>query len=49
MIAASQLLLDTFGDRGRHSRSAIGVAQLPGVATVEVELIVQVVEERASG
>lgn len=40
--AASQLLLDAFGERGRHARSAIGVAQLPGGAAVEVEAIVEV-------
>ena len=33
----SELLLDVFGDRGRHSRSAIGVAELPFGAPVEVE------------
>lgn len=40
--AASRLLLDAFGERGRHARSAIGVAQLPGGAAVEVEVIVEV-------
>ena len=33
----SELLLEVFGDRGRHSRSAIGVAELPFGAAVEVE------------
>ena len=42
--AASQLLLDAFGERGRHARSAIGVAQLPGGAAVEVEAIIEVEE-----
>jgi enamine deaminase RidA (YjgF/YER057c/UK114 family) len=37
--AASELLLEAFGERGQHARSAIGVAQLPGGAAVEVELI----------
>lgn len=41
---ASRLLLDVFGERGRHARSAIGVAQLPGGAAVEVEAIVEVDE-----
>jgi enamine deaminase RidA (YjgF/YER057c/UK114 family) len=40
--AASRLLLDAFGDRGQHARSAIGVAQLPGGAAVEIELLVEV-------
>jgi enamine deaminase RidA (YjgF/YER057c/UK114 family) len=42
--AASRLLLEAFGDRGRHARSAIGVAQLPGGAAVEVELLVEAEE-----
>ena len=33
----SELLLEVFGERGRHSRSAIGVAELPFGAPVEVE------------
>lgn len=35
---ASQLLLDIFGDEGRHARSAVGVAALPLNAPVEIEL-----------
>ncbi|MFK0002707.1 RidA family protein [Paenarthrobacter sp. NPDC090522] len=38
---ASDLLLDIFGDRGAHARSAVGVAELPLNAPVEVELIVE--------
>src|SRR3954447_9970961 len=39
---ASQLLKDVFGDKGRHSRSAIGVASLPrgGAVEIEVEVVV---------
>ena len=36
---ASQLLRDVFGDAGRHARTALGVAQLPLGASVEVEMI----------
>ena len=36
----SDILLEVFGDRGRHSRSAIGVAELPFGAPVEVEAAV---------
>jgi enamine deaminase RidA (YjgF/YER057c/UK114 family) len=36
---ASRFLVDVFGDAGRHTRSAIGVAALPRGAPVEVELI----------
>ena len=42
---ASQLIEEIFGEAGRHARSAIGVAELPGGAPVEVELIVEVREE----
>lgn len=39
---ASQLLLDVFGDAGRHARIAIGVAELPRGAPVEVEFLFEV-------
>jgi enamine deaminase RidA (YjgF/YER057c/UK114 family) len=44
MNGASQLLEEVFGEAGRHARSAIGVAELPFGAPVEVELIVEVRE-----
>lgn len=39
---ASELLGEIFGDAGAHARSAVGVAELPRNAPVEVELIVEV-------
>ncbi|MEU4671221.1 RidA family protein [Amycolatopsis sp. NPDC023774] len=39
---ASELLGEIFGDAGKHARSAVGVAELPIGAPVEVELIVEV-------
>lgn len=39
---ASDLLAEVFGDKGVHARSAVGVAELPLDAPVEVELIVEV-------
>ena len=39
---ASDLLADVFGDAGRHARSAVGVAELPLDAPVEVELVVEI-------
>jgi len=39
---ASELLGEVFGDAGVHARSAVGVAELPMGAPVEVELIVRV-------
>jgi enamine deaminase RidA (YjgF/YER057c/UK114 family) len=41
---ASELLLEVFGDAGRHARSAVGMAVLPLDAPVEVELIVEVAD-----
>ena len=37
---ASRLLVDVFGEAGRHSRSAIGVAALPRGGAVEIEVTV---------
>jgi enamine deaminase RidA (YjgF/YER057c/UK114 family) len=39
---ASEVLLDVFGDAGRHARSSVGMAVLPLNAPVEIELIVEV-------
>jgi enamine deaminase RidA (YjgF/YER057c/UK114 family) len=37
----SELLLEVFGDAGRHARSAFGVAALPLGACVEIELVAE--------
>ena len=37
--AASNLLVDIFGEVGKHARSAVGVRQLPRGVPVEIELI----------
>ena len=39
---ASELLGEIFGEAGRHARSAVGVAELPLDAPVEIELVVEV-------
>jgi enamine deaminase RidA (YjgF/YER057c/UK114 family) len=39
---ASELLLEIFGENGKHARSAIGMAVLPLNASVEIELTVEV-------
>ncbi|MEM5277341.1 RidA family protein [Cupriavidus taiwanensis] len=39
---ASELLAEVFGDKGKHARSAFGVAQVPLGACVEIELIAEV-------
>ena len=39
---ASDLLVEVFGDKGMHARSAVGMAALPGGVCVEIEMIVDV-------
>ena len=39
---ASELIADVFAERGKHARSAFGVAQIPLGACVEIELIAEV-------
>lgn len=39
---ASDLLVDLFGDIGRHARSAVGMASLPNGIPVEIEMIVEI-------
>ncbi len=41
---ASDLLVELYGDQGRHARSAVGMAGLPLRAPVEVEMIVEVTD-----
>jgi enamine deaminase RidA (YjgF/YER057c/UK114 family) len=38
----SDLLVEVFGDKGRHARSAVGMGSLPGGIPVEIECIVEV-------
>ena len=42
MNGCSDLIVELFGDRGRHARSAVGMATLPNGMAVEVEAIVEV-------
>jgi enamine deaminase RidA (YjgF/YER057c/UK114 family) len=39
---ASDLLVELFGEAGRHARSAVGVSELPLGAAVEIEAILEV-------
>lgn len=39
---ASELLVDIFGERGRHARSAVGMGALPMGISVEIEIILAV-------
>ena len=38
----SELLVEVFGEAGRHARSAVGMVALPGNVPVEVEMILEV-------
>ncbi|MDP6113831.1 MAG: RidA family protein [Planctomycetota bacterium] len=41
---ASDLLVEVFGEKGRHARSAVGMGTLPSNIPVEIEMIVEVEE-----
>ena len=41
----SDLMVEVFGDRGRHARAAVGMASLPRGQAVEIEMIVEVEDE----
>lgn len=38
----SDLMVDIFGERGKHARSAVGMASLPANIAVEIEMIVEI-------
>jgi enamine deaminase RidA (YjgF/YER057c/UK114 family) len=38
----SDLLVDVFGDAGKHARSAVGMGSLPDQISVEIEMIVEI-------
>ena len=40
----SDLMVEVFGDAGRHARSAVGMAELPFGISVEIEMIVEVAD-----
>lgn len=40
--AASELMIQVFGEAGRHARSAVGVAQLPFGVAVEIDGVFEV-------
>ena len=39
---ASDLMVEIFGDAGRHARAAVGVSSLPGGVAVEVEAVAEI-------
>lgn len=49
MNGASELMVEIFGEKGRHVRSALGTSVLPDDIPVEVELVVQVKDDWGVG
>lgn len=41
---ASELMVEVFGDKGRHARAAVGAPELPLNAAVEVDAVVEVAD-----
>lgn len=41
----SDLMVEVFGERGKHARAAVGMGSLPGNIAVEIEMIVEVESE----
>jgi enamine deaminase RidA (YjgF/YER057c/UK114 family) len=39
--AASEIMLEVFGDKGKHARMSVGVAELPANATLAIEIIAE--------
>lgn len=44
---ASELLVEIFGETGRHTRAAVGLNVLPLNSTVELEMIAQIAPQEA--
>ncbi len=45
---ASELLIEVFGEAGKHARSAVGMAVLPLNTPVEVELVAELADPAGS-
>ncbi|MCZ6508214.1 MAG: RidA family protein [Acidobacteria bacterium] len=46
MNGFSDLIVEIFGERGRHARAAVGMASLPIGLAIEIEMVVEVADER---
>ncbi|MDM5238860.1 hypothetical protein CN491_09530 [Bacillus cereus] len=44
MNGASDVLVEIFGEKGKHARSAVGMAQLPNNTTIEIEMVLEIEE-----
>lgn len=42
MNGCSDLLVEVFGEKGKHARAAVGMVSLPNNSSVEIEMIVEV-------
>jgi enamine deaminase RidA (YjgF/YER057c/UK114 family) len=41
----SDLMVEVFGERGKHARAAVGMGSLPRGISVEIEVVVEVYED----
>ena len=41
---ASELLIELYGDRGKHARTATGASQLPYGATIQLDMVIEISE-----
>ncbi|MDQ0185877.1 RidA family protein [Cytobacillus sp. FSL R5-0569] len=44
MNGASDLIGQVFGEKGKHGRSAVGMAQLPNNTAIEIEMVIEIEE-----
>ena len=42
MNGFSDFMVEVFGEKGRHARSAVGMGSLPGNIALEIEMIVEI-------
>jgi len=40
----SDLIVEVFGDRGKHTRAAVGMGSLPSNIAVEIDMILEVMD-----
>jgi enamine deaminase RidA (YjgF/YER057c/UK114 family) len=43
---ASELLVEVFGERGKHARAAFGIAQIPFGSCIEIELVAEITDDK---
>jgi enamine deaminase RidA (YjgF/YER057c/UK114 family) len=46
MNGASDLLIDIFGDAGKHARSSVGVSSLPIGTPIEIDMVVEIINDK---